>query len=574
MGTLVPVGTVLFSDDFSTDTQVNPAEWSYVQYEPSNNPAFLGRTETNQSLPLIVNGAAHLTIDTYLPGQGAGVAFAGTAIYTQQTFQPGATGIVFTVTARLDQTEAGLVGGIFPYMLLDSATTDHNEIDTELVSNDPANLSVNTYADQPLGAGNPQTVSLPSGDSLTQLNTYQMVWTAGQITWYVNGEQVAETTSNVPTGSMPLYLNFWVPDGGSTGWQYAYNAALQPVSTAAADTTYGFDVTSVQVAQLVPCFAAGTRIATASGEVLVETLCIGDQVRTLQGNHRPIVWIGVGRVLATRGRRNAATPVIVRKGALAGNVPHRDLRVTKGHSLYLDGVLIPVEFLVNHCSILWDDRAQEVDVFHIELETHDVLLADGAPAESYPDDGNRWLFRNANAGWNLPPQPPCAPVLTGGPVVDAVWRRLLDRAGPRNRPPLTHAADLHVLFDGRRLDAAEHAGNVYVFHLPSPPKDLRIASRAAVPAELGTARDFRALGVALRRIVVRKGTKFRTIKADDARLSDGFHTFEPDNGFRWTDGGAVVPGKLFEGFTGPLELVLYVGATAAYVDQGQELRVA
>lgn len=65
------------------------------------------------------------------------------------------------------------------------------------------------------------------------------------------------------------------------------------------------------------------------------------------------------------------------------------------------------------------------------LETHDVLLANGAPAESYRDDGNRWLVQNANSGWQLPPQEPCAPVLTGGPIMDAIWRRLLDGAGPR-----------------------------------------------------------------------------------------------------------------------------------------------
>ena len=183
--------------------------------------------------------------------------------------------------------------------------------------------------------------------------------------------------------------------------------------------------------QAALCFCAGTSIATPSGEVPVERLAVGDLVLTHSGEARPIVWIGVGRVLATRGRRNAATPVIVRKGALADNVPHRDLRVTKGHAFYLDGALIPVEFLVNHRSILWDDRAQEVALYHVELATHDVLLANGAPAESYRDDGNRWLFHNANSGWDLPAQPPCAPVLTGGPMVDAVWRRLLERAGPR-----------------------------------------------------------------------------------------------------------------------------------------------
>ena len=66
----------------------------------------------------------------------------------------------------------------------------------------------------------------------------------------------------------------------------------------------------------------------------MERLAVGDLVLTQSGVTRPIVWIGMGRVLATRGRRNAATPVIVRKGALADNVPHHDLRVTKGHSLY------------------------------------------------------------------------------------------------------------------------------------------------------------------------------------------------------------------------------------------------
>jgi hypothetical protein len=77
-------------------------------------------------------------------------------------------------------------------------------------------------------------------------------------------------------------------------------------------------------------------------------------------------------------------------------------------------VLIPVEFLVNHRSILWDDRAQEVTIYHIELEMHDVLPANGVLAETCRDDGNRWLFHNANTGWLLPAPEPCAPVLAGG----------------------------------------------------------------------------------------------------------------------------------------------------------------
>ena len=313
------------------------------------------------------------------------------------------------------------------------------------------------------------------------------------------------------------------------------------------------------------CYVAGTNIATPSGEVPVQRLAIGDMVLTQRGEAKPIAWIGKGKALATRGQRSAATPVIVRKGALADNVPHRDLHLTKGHSLYLDGALIPVEFLVNHRSIVWDDRAQEVEIYHIELAAHDVLLAEGAPTESYRDDGNRWLFQNANSGWDQEPKQPCGPVLTGGPVVDAVWKRLLDRAGLRPGLPLTDDPDLHVLIDGKRVDAATRAGDAYIFDVRVVPGDIRLMSSAAVPQEIGIARDPRCLGVAVRRIIVRQGTRFRTFDADNDLLSQGFHAFERDNDWRWTDGDAILPSQMFASFRGPIALVVQLGGSMQYI---------
>jgi hypothetical protein len=346
---------------------------------------------------------------------------------------------------------------------------------------------------------------------------------------------------------------------GLTAAQLSTTGPLADAGTTFLSTRPTLDTASL-------CFLAGTRIATPTREARVEELAVGDMVRTIGGGVNRIVWIGVGRIVAVRGRRNAATPVTVRKGALADNVPHRDLRVTKGHALYIDGVLIPVEFLVNHRSIMWDDHAQEIKLYHIELETHDVMLASGAPAESYRDDGNRWLFQNANSGWRLPRMEPRAPVLTGGPIVDQVWRRLLERAGPRPGIPLTDDPDLHLLVDGRRIEPDHRSESRHVFHLARRPGVVRVVSRAGAPQELGVARDPRLLGVAVRAIVLAQAMRTRMIGADDKRLTEGFHGFEEANQIRWTNGDAAVPGELFEDFVGPMELTLHLGCRTTYAD--------
>ena len=247
------------------------------------------------------------------------------------------------------------------------------------------------------------TLTLTGSDTVTH---YQTVLRSATI----------DTSGVDPTngGANPSRTLSWVVNDGVTA------------SSAATTTALG-----------TLCFCAGTLILTPSGEVPVERLSAGDKVVTAFGATRTIQWIGTGKVLATRGRRNGATPIIVRKGAFGDNIPHKDLRVTRGHAFQFDDVLIPAEYLVNHRSILWDDHAQEVHLFHIELISHDVLVANGAPAESYRDDGNRWLFQNANSGWGQPQKPPCATVLTGGAIVDAVWQRLLARSGPRTGLPLT-----------------------------------------------------------------------------------------------------------------------------------------
>jgi len=132
--------------------------------------------------------------------------------------------------------------------------------------------------------------------------------------------------------------------------------------------------------------------------------------------------------------------------------------------------------------------------------------------------------------------------------------------------PLTDDPDLHLLVDGARMDAVTRTDGVHVFAIQDAPA-MRIVSHAAVPQELGLARDPRGLGVAVQRIVVRQGTRFRVVQTDDPRLTDGFHASEPDQPLRWTNGDAALPLETFAGFIGAFEVVVQVGATARYIDR-------
>ncbi|MBV9859314.1 MAG: Hint domain-containing protein [Alphaproteobacteria bacterium] len=324
------------------------------------------------------------------------------------------------------------------------------------------------------------------------------------------------------------------------------------------------------VEEQMPCFCRGTLIMTPAGEVPVEALRVGDRVTTLAGAVRPITWFGRGRSSVTSVDKGAC-PIIVRRDALSEGVPNADLYLTAGHALFIEGVLVPVGCLVNDRSILRDERPQVVEFYHVELAGQDVLLANGTPAESYRDEGNRIRFQNADRSQNRAEEiTPYAPVWDSGERVARVALRLRQRAGIAD---LTDDPDLHLLLDGGRLDPVRVAGAVHHFRLPRMPADLRIASRRSVPVAVGIGADARSLGVALRRVVLRPADGAVEIGYDAAGLRHGFHRAEPEGGLRWTDGEGVVPEAAYRGLAGPCELELHLAAVSRYpvaaAQQGQ-----
>ncbi|MAC79172.1 MAG: hypothetical protein CML66_14035 [Rhodobacteraceae bacterium] len=148
---------------------------------------------------------------------------------------------------------------------------------------------------------------------------------------------------------------------------------------------------------ITECFAAGTQIATPTGEQSVETLAIGDMITTADGRDVPVMWIGRQTVHKLFTPAERFQPVRVTRGALGRGLPHSDLVLTADHALILDGLAINAGALINETTIRRDplhSLADHVTYYHVETREHDAILANGAAAETYVDYVSRRFFDN------------------------------------------------------------------------------------------------------------------------------------------------------------------------------------
>jgi len=134
------------------------------------------------------------------------------------------------------------------------------------------------------------------------------------------------------------------------------------------------------------CFLRETRIWKPDGECRVEDLRINDLVVTSSGAAKPIQWMWGRRFERLPGQKwgEELVPIRVARSALGPNTPHRDLYLSRYHCLHFDDVLIPVVDLINDSTIARVDaiHLKEIEYFHIKLESHSVIYAEGAPCET------------------------------------------------------------------------------------------------------------------------------------------------------------------------------------------------
>ena len=114
-----------------------------------------------------------------------------------------------------------------------------------------------------------------------------------------------------------------------------------------------------------------------------------------EGGAKPVRWLGRNTVATRFADPLRFAPIRIKAGALGEGLPRRDLLVSPDHAMFVDGALIHAGALVNGRSILREANLPETFVYyHVELDRHALILAEGAATESFVDNVDRMAFDN------------------------------------------------------------------------------------------------------------------------------------------------------------------------------------
>lgn len=188
---------------------------------------------------------------------------------------------------------------------------------------------------------------------------------------------------------------------GGDGYQQGAVAGIASTTPLTAGVTYTFDTERTSVNQTNPysdftaCFVAGTRIHTRNGLVRVEDLEVGDEIETQDGEFQPLR-LKLNRVVSSDEliERPKLRPIRIEAGALGNQLPVRDLLVSPQHRMHVsspivkrmfgtESVLVAATKLTALPGIYVEDAKSEVVYFHLVMDNHEIVFAEGAPTESF-----------------------------------------------------------------------------------------------------------------------------------------------------------------------------------------------
>jgi hypothetical protein len=296
------------------------------------------------------------------------------------------------------------------------ATIASNFSDSSAITG-PGTLTVNSGV----------TATLAAGSSFTAVNDFGTLNLLGSLTTPINMEgngagSIADFSGTDVTGHVldTALTNFGTGDtiilgasnfslsGTTDKLTESYNNGTLVVTdtTDGASVTIDVSLTSGDSASwlqandsndqlvLTLCFYPGTRIATPEGEVEVEALRAGDLVLTANGA-KPVRWVGQSQVHTRFADPLRSLPIRIKAGALGYGLPARDLLLSPDHAVFIDGILAQAGALVNGTTIVREqDVPEQFTYYHVELASHELLLAEGVQAESFVDNVDRMHFHN------------------------------------------------------------------------------------------------------------------------------------------------------------------------------------
>lgn len=230
------------------------------------------------------------------------------------------------------------------------------------------------------------------GDNASQALTSDTVFNG---TTYTAGQHAGANYSYIvrPEGSVDPAdeIQIWIVRLGGTSGE---SVAIVAESPLAKGVTYDFVAQpewagspTVAYSSVFVCLAAGTRVATPSGEIPVQDLKLGDRLLTLDRGAQPVLWISHA-VKRFEGRADPGRPVLIPPGAVCGQAPSQGLRVSPQHRLLLqdeDGrqVLAPAKAFVGLRGIRILRGIRQVSYYNFLLPRHEIILANGLPVESF-----------------------------------------------------------------------------------------------------------------------------------------------------------------------------------------------